>query len=79
MYNDDEEGIMIVCPYCGKAVLIPMGYNRDKFLCPRCHKAIPLDAGILERLRGQAETEKLGENEDADRRGPCCGCNRGAL
>jgi len=76
--NDDDEGVMIICPYCGKAVLIPKGYNRDKFLCPRCHRAIPLDENLLARLRGQSVTEKLEESESAGH-GPCCGCNRGAL
>ena len=49
--EDDEEGVQVICPFCGKSVLIPAGYDRPVYMCPRCHKAIPLDAEILERLK----------------------------
>lgn len=48
---EEEEGIEIVCPYCGKPVLIPAGYSRATYLCPRCKKAIPLDENVLELLK----------------------------
>lgn len=58
MYEDDEEdGIEIFCPYCQKAVLVPAGYSRPTFLCPRCHKAIPLSEEMLERLKKMPRKE----------------------
>ena len=41
--DDENEGLEVFCPYCGKPVVVPAGYNRPTYLCPRCHKAIPLD------------------------------------
>ena len=32
---EDEEGIEVFCPYCGKPVLVPAGYSRAVYLCPR--------------------------------------------
>lgn len=25
---EEEEGIYIICPYCGKSILLPPGYDR---------------------------------------------------
>lgn len=51
--DNEREGIEIICPICGKPVFIPAGYNRNVYLCPRCHRAIPLSPDILERLNGE--------------------------
>ena len=43
---------------CGKPVIIPAGYNRSTYLCPRCHKAIPLSEKMLEELQSSAKVEE---------------------
>ncbi len=53
----EEEGIEVFCPYCHKPVIIPAGYNRPVYLCPRCKKAIPLSEDILERLKKMAPAD----------------------
>ena len=55
---EDEEGIEVFCPYCGKPVLVPAGYSRAVYLCPRCKKAIPLSEDIQERLKNIAPAEE---------------------
>ena len=47
---EEDEGLEIICPHCGRSVFIPAGYDRPMFLCPRCKKAIPLDAEVLKKL-----------------------------
>ena len=50
MIEEEEEGIQIVCPYCGKVILLPPGYNRPTYLCPKCKKPVPIDEDLLVRL-----------------------------
>ena len=33
--DDENEGLEVFCPYCGKPVVVPAGYNRSTYLCPR--------------------------------------------
>lgn len=54
----EDEGLEVFCPYCGKPVIVPAGYNRPTYLCPRCHKAIPLDEKMLEELSKSANVEE---------------------
>ncbi len=54
MIVEDEEGIEVFCPFCQKPVLIPAGYNRPTYLCPRCKRAIPLSEEMLEALKKMA-------------------------
>lgn len=56
--DDENEGIEVFCPYCGKPVVVPAGYNRSTYLCPRCHKAIPLSEKMLEELATSAKVEE---------------------
>lgn len=56
--DDENEGLEVFCPYCGKPVIVPAGYNRSTYLCPRCHKAIPLDEKMLEQLQTSAKVEE---------------------
>ncbi len=53
----EDEGLEVFCPYCGKAVVVPAGYNRATYLCPRCHKSIPLSEKMLEALKESVPTE----------------------
>ena len=57
MIVEEEEGIEIFCPFCQKPVLIPAGYNRPTYLCPRCKRAIPLSEEVLEQLRHTVPSE----------------------
>ena len=54
MIVEDEEGLEVFCPFCQKTVLIPAGYNRPTYLCPRCKRAIPLSEEMLEALKKMA-------------------------
>ena len=56
--DEENEGIEVFCPYCGKVVVVPAGYNRPNYLCPRCHKSIPLDEKMLEELSKSAKVEE---------------------
>lgn len=55
---EENEGMEVFCPYCGKPVIVPAGYNRPTYLCPRCHKAIPLSEKMLEELSSSAKLEE---------------------
>ncbi len=48
---EEEEGVYIICPYCGKSILLPPGYDRPTYLCPKCKKPVPIDEGVLLRLK----------------------------
>ena len=56
--DEENEGIEVFCPYCGKPVVVPAGYNRATYLCPRCHKSIPLSEKMLEELESSAKVEE---------------------
>ena len=58
LQDDENEGIEVFCPYCGKPVVVPAGSNRSTYLCPRCHKAIPLSEKMLEELASSAKVEE---------------------